>query len=227
MGTRQQLLLLLILTLKHQNKCSITTTAFVGSCLNNRAQSSTSNNVIHGPAKTILTTKTSPSRLSYHTNRDNHHEIRATKRMREAELVEETLSNSLHEARVIHYTDKRETSSAPLLFPCVRQCNAAIATFGDDGDFRRALKLFTDMRKSASIIRRISRSGMNTLAQVQVVDIDIEEEEYDNERSSVDSYTPGLIDMVREPPAPTLVTYSTLISRAVSVGKPRVAIRLW
>lgn len=26
---------------------------------------------------------------------------------------------------------------------------------------------------------------------------------------------------------PTLVTYSTLISRAVGVGKPRVAIRLW
>lgn len=152
--------------------------------------------------------------------------------MREAELVEETLSTSLHEARVIHYNDRRDTSCAPLLFPCVRQCNAAIASFGDDGDFRRALKLFTDMRKSASIIRRISRSGTNSLAQqAQVVDIDdgalLEEEEHGNKRSSVDSYSPDLIDMVRDPPAPTLVTYSTLISRAVSVGKPRVAIRLW
>jgi len=35
------------------------------------------------------------------------------------------------------------------------------------------------------------------------------------------------IDLVLDPPKPTLVTYSTLMSRAVSLGKPRVALRLW
>jgi pentatricopeptide repeat protein len=35
------------------------------------------------------------------------------------------------------------------------------------------------------------------------------------------------VDMVSDPPKPTLVTYSALMSRAVSLGKPRVALRLW
>ena len=35
------------------------------------------------------------------------------------------------------------------------------------------------------------------------------------------------VDLVPDPPKPTLVTYSALMSRAVSLGKPRVALRLW
>ncbi|KAL3816318.1 hypothetical protein ACHAXA_008389 [Cyclostephanos tholiformis] len=35
------------------------------------------------------------------------------------------------------------------------------------------------------------------------------------------------MDLVLDPPKPTLVTYSALMSRAVSLGKPRVALHLW
>jgi pentatricopeptide repeat protein len=100
----------------------------------------------------------SSTSLCYTVNKEHHHSLLQTKRMQEAELVERTLSNSLHEARITHYTNKRSTVP---LFPSVRQCNAAIATFGDSGDFRRALKMFTEMRKSASILRRILSSSGN------------------------------------------------------------------
>ena len=39
--------------------------------------------------------------------------------------------------------------------------------------------------------------------------------------------TTAAVDLVPDPPKPTLVTYSALMSRAVSLGKPRVALRLW
>lgn len=155
--------------------------------------------------------------LSYNVNKDHDLHFSNQKRMREAELVEKTLSDSLHEARITHYTIKR---SALPLFPSVRHCNAAIATFGDSGDFRRALKMFTEMRKSVSIIRRMARNS-NSFSH---------EDSSNSARLDWDE-SPVLrqldLHLIKEPPAPTLVTYSTLISRAVTVGKPRVAIRLW
>lgn len=69
-------------------------------------------------------------------------------------------------------------------FPTVRECNAALAAFGDAGELLRALRLFGKMRKAAA--------AHPTTA-----------------------------------PTPTLVTYSTLMSRAVKLHKPRVALRLW
>jgi pentatricopeptide repeat protein len=81
-----------------------------------------------------------------------------------------------------------------LLFPSVRDCNAALSAFGDQGDLLRALRLFGKMRKAALLQERLRRQ------------------------------TGGLRWPV---PAPTLVTYSTLMSRAVRAHKPRVALRLW
>ncbi|KAL3793109.1 hypothetical protein HJC23_005611 [Cyclotella cryptica] len=157
---------------------------------------------------------------------NENHEMLQIAKMQEAEVVERVLSNALDEARIKHYTKR---SSAPQLFPSVRQCNAAIATFGDAGDFRRALKLFTQMRKSVSIIRRISRS-CNWFSSTGISDNTIygwATETIDGSNYENDTGQNLSIDLVKDAPAPTLVTYSTLMSRAVSVGKPRVAIRLW
>jgi hypothetical protein len=79
----------------------------------------------------------------------------------------------------------------PLPFPAIRECNAALASFGDGGDILRALRLYFKMRKAASL----------------------------RERSSTRIWQPV--------PTPTLVTFSTMMSRAVYVGKPLIAIRLW
>jgi pentatricopeptide repeat protein len=146
--------------------------------------------------------------------------------MREAELVEQVLSKSLQEARTSYYTNKRSSDSTPLLFPSVRQCNAAIATFGDSGDFRRALKVFTDMRKSVSIMRRMFRSS-SLLSQVDSNDHTSLSSDKESQMPKKGTLHSPDLDLVEAPPAPTLVTYSTLISRAVTVRKPRVAVRLW
>ena len=55
------------------------------------------------------------------------------------------------------------------------------------------------------------------------------DDRYTNEQQSTITNHPILhsIDLVLDPPKPSLVTYSTLMSRAVSLGKPRVALRLW
>lgn len=121
----------------------------------------------------------------------------------------------------------------------VNQCNptcvflSALATFGDAGEFRRALTLFTQMKKSASLFSAMSAAD------------DDEGDRGGGPASSPDgaahsggdgggeeaaptaSATLQSIDLVLDPPKPTLVTYSTLMSRAVSLGKPRVALRLW
>lgn len=75
--------------------------------------------------------------------------------------------------------------------PTTRECNAAIATFGNNPKFfMRGLQMFVKMRKAVSFYSKLNLSD-NLL------------------------------------PAPTLVTYSTLMSRAVSCNKPQVALRLW
>ena len=82
-----------------------------------------------------------------------------------------------------------------LLFPSVRECNAALSAFGDAGDLLRALRLFGKMRKAARMQHVLQRTTTTLLAWPV--------------------------------PAPTLVTYSTLMSRAVRASKPHVALRLW
>ena len=79
----------------------------------------------------------------------------------------------------------------PLAFPGIRECNAALAAFGDGGDLLRALKLFVKMRKATGLIQRNPE---------------------------------GIVQRV---PTPSLVTYSTIMSRALRLGKPVVALRLW
>lgn len=111
-------------------------------------------------------------------------------RWRRAQQVEERMLKALD---VMKGVTNGKNPSLPPLFPYVRDCNAALATFGDGGDFLRALRLFVKMRKAASLAKQCHTQKL----------------------------------MVCNVPAPTLVTYSTLMSRAVHVGRPRVALRLW
>lgn len=137
-----------------------------------------------------------------------------------------------------------------VLFPSVRQCNSALATFGDVGDFSRALRLFAQMRKSSSMISSRRKkmeedddidnnddesSGTNVTTN-HVIDND----EINNLNNNINHVNNNVIkdervlvvpfcgiDMVQNPPKPTLVTYSALMSRAISLHKPKVALRLW
>lgn len=95
---------------------------------------------------------------------------------------------------VINGTAISESAITRLLvsFPSIRECNAALAAFGDNGDLLRALRLYFKMRKASSLIQRKRQSAGSS-----------------------------------EVPTPTLVTYSTLMSRAISLGKPKVALRVW
>ena len=97
-----------------------------------------------------------------------------------------------------HISKEDTEELVPLSFPSVRECNAALKNFGDAGKLLRALKMFGKMRKATSLDSMISEG---LLPRVH--------------------YGFGHI------PTPTLVTYSTLMSRAISVGKPLVALRLW
>lgn len=105
---------------------------------------------------------------------------------------------------------------------CIQK-NAALATFGDAGEFRRALKLFTQMKKSASLLSSIQSTAAPAGDHHSLMG-------GDDRNNTNDNHSPPTlhsIDLVPAPPKPTLVTYSTLMSRAVSLGKPRVALRLW
>ena len=111
-------------------------------------------------------------------------------RWRRAQQVEERLLKALD---VMKDVMNGKNPTLPPLFPSVRDCNAALAAFGDGGDFLRALRLFVKMRKAASLANQCHSQKLR----------------------------------VWNVPAPTLVTYSTLMSRAIHVGRPRVALRLW
>ena len=118
------------------------------------------------------------------------------------------VEKQLHQAiqllkRVYHHKGGDDSSTPPptnIKFPSVRECNAALAVLGDTGDFKRALHLFGQMRNAAAIVKSYNES--HDLAQ---------------ESSRVFVF----------PPSPTLVTYSTLMSRAVAFEKEQVALRLW
>lgn len=115
-------------------------------------------------------------------------------RWRRAEKVEARMLKTLEVIQsVMNNKGNEVTSELPPLFPSVRECNEALATFGDGGVFLRALRLFVKMRKAASLATQCRTQKL----------------------------------MVWHVPAPTLVTYSTLMSRAVYAERPHVALRLW
>lgn len=138
------------------------------------------------------------------------------------DIVEEELSNALDALKAAvsqqiswqrsHGTqlDAPQTDAVQLLlFPTIRECNTAIAAFGDASDLLRALKLFGKMRKSVTLHRSLQQH-LERNAQHPI------------------RATASTVGMLLPPiPAPTIVTYSTLMSRFVKANKPIVALRLW
>ncbi len=119
-----------------------------------------------------------------------------TERLNLAERTEAMMAKAIDDIQSSEKTSS-DTHSLRTSFPSVRDCNGAIAAFGDAGDFKRALALFRQMRKAVTLLTSYN-SNSNDLSR---------------ERLAL--------------PSPTLVTYSTLMSRAVGLGKERVALRLW
>lgn len=111
-------------------------------------------------------------------------DVRNSSRWTQAEQVEKKILTALELMK--ERIQGKETP--PISFPSVRDCNAAMATFGDAENFLRALGLFLKMRKATTMAPKSCRFLV---------------------------------------PVPSLVTYSTLMSRAVKVGKERLALRLW
>lgn len=109
-------------------------------------------------------------------------------------VVESKVRNALgafQEALKINAEAGTVLERYPLQFPGIRECNAALASFGDADDLLRALRLYFTMRKLTAL------SESNPPKNWQAV------------------------------PSPTLVTFSTLMSRAMYAGKPMIAIRIW
>lgn len=132
------------------------------------------------------------------TNPSKKDDLWSSGRWQNAIQVEADLLSSLEllELAVKHshegLADKEHEILYSLSFPLIRDCNAALAAFGDGEDLLRALRLYFKMRKAASLSQRYySRLQLPSL------------------------------------PIPTLVTFSTIMSRAIQLGKPLVAIRLW
>jgi pentatricopeptide repeat protein len=138
------------------------------------------------------------------------------------DTVEEELSNALDALKSAvsqhisfqrnqgTHSDARQTDAVQLLlFPTIRECNAAIAAFGDAADLLRALKLFGKMRKSVTLHRSLQQ-------QVEM-----------NSQQHIGGMLSPVGTLLPPIPAPTIVTYSTLMSRFVKANKPIVALRLW
>ena len=129
-------------------------------------------------------------------NRFEKEDVRNSGRWKTAIQVECRLLEALERLEALikegHRKETRDSSLDSLAFPQIRECNAALAVFGDGGDLLRALRLYFKLRKTVSLCQR-----------------------YYSGRS------PHWV------PTPTLVTFSTIMSRAVQLGKPLIAVRLW
>lgn len=132
------------------------------------------------------------------TKRKNQHErkeeVFGSGRWDKAILVESKMQNALdalQESLKLNAEAGTVLDRYPLQFPGIRDCNAALASFGDADDLLRALRLYFKMRKVATLCE--SNPPKNW----------------------------------RPVPSPTLVTFSTLMSRAMYAGKPMIAIRIW
>lgn len=126
--------------------------------------------------------------------RSRKDEVWSSGRWERATFVDSRLRDALaalQEAIKLNAGPNTTLDQYPLQFPGIRECNSALASFGDGSDLLRALRLYFKMRKAAAL------SELYPARKWQPV------------------------------PKPTLVTFSTMMSRAVYVGKPLVAIRLW
>lgn len=155
-----------------------------------------------------------------------HRLLSADQIERELEQATTLLQSELYKLKIKSSTENTSPRHDPdmpwIPFPSVRNCNAALAIWGDTGDFQRALKLFGLMRKSLQLVTSYYET---TLAgHHQEYRLGKDEEKYNDH----EQYSLGIVDSwILQPPSPTLVTYSTLMSRAVALGKPTVALRLW
>lgn len=126
--------------------------------------------------------------------KDRREEVFSSGRWDKAVLVETQLQNALDallQSLKLYEASGAVLESYPLQFPGIRDCNAALASFGDTDDLLRALRLYFKMRKVAALSKK------------------------------------SLPKQWEPVPTPTLVTFSTLMSRAMYAGKPMVAIRIW
>lgn len=173
----------------------------------NRPPTTSSSRKWRSKPGTLSKRKTSKSRYPV-TQKKHRHKKRRIRLIQPPEQVEENVFKALGHMRSavgLHRTtnqqredDDSSSSSSRvavdmILFPSVRECNAALAALGDAGELLRALRLFGKMRAAAALQKRLQL----------------------------------LTGMYWPVPAPTLVTYSTLMSRAVKASKPAVALRLW
>lgn len=151
---------------------------------------------------------TIPTKNKYTTKRKNYNKVDAI--TVNPEQIERQISLALESMKGMLLIRSNTDSSSreagvhsQLLFPTIRECNSAIADFGDIGDLLRALKLFGKMRKATALYQQIK-----------------------NQQEYQQNYNQKAIMLVPVP-IPTIVTYSTLMSRAVNLNKPIVALRLW
>ena len=144
----------------------------------------------------------------WRSNKDKTSPAEIKRRLQNARDVENKLERALEGTRELirlqrfsgSESNYHDNQDLVISFPSVRECNSALAILGDTNDFKRALRLFRQMRKSQMLV-----SVYNT----------------NNDKNDTGNR------MYLFPPSPSLVTYSTLMSRAVSLGKQRVALRLW
>jgi len=129
--------------------------------------------------------------------------IQATEYLQKIQCLKNSKHDSCNDDVVDDDQVDESLDSFHISFPSVRDCNGALAVYGDTGDFKRALQLFGLMRKSVTL-SMIVAVGQSTMEMKN-----------------------GSSKIFLNPPIPTLVTYSTLMSRAVALGKEKVALRLW
>ena len=104
-----------------------------------------------------------------------------------------------------------------VLFPTIRECNAALAAFGDTNELLRALQVFGKMRKAVTLYQTLQ----------QYLHHDIDDDHHHQYHPNEPPLTMTSQHWLPPIPAPTVVTYSTLMSRFVKADKPIVALRLW
>lgn len=154
------------------------------------------------------------------------------------DLVEDELSRALEALKIAvqqqkqaFYTKSRDSNRNNnnndnvavqlVLFPTIRECNAALATFGDTNQLLRALQLFGKMRKAVTLYRTLQHY------LITVMDTNNNDDNNNNSSPHQQHYQRITNHWLPPIPAPTVVTYSTLMSRFVKADKPVVALRLW